>query len=178
MLFTKQKNDNPTWVYANHCWNWVMGTWWGCQWCHFLILSKPKKERNPQSIMMGEKTSRWLEETELENQRVSLSHSQTKRPKKLGVQEIKQVEEMTVQGPAWNQCQWYTMVPFLLYFCGLGSETCWGWLDLDLGPAEANILDVQWETVEWTTTSRTWQRKEEESIKVLKNCGVMKGSVR
>lgn len=131
MLFTKQKNDNPTWVYANHCWNWVMGTWWGCQWCHFLILSKPKKERNPQSIMMGEKTSRWLEETELENQRVSLSHSQTKRPKKLGVQEIKQVEEMTVQGPAWNQCQWYTMVPFLLYFCGLGSETCWGWLDLD-----------------------------------------------
>lgn len=33
----------------------------------------------------------------MENQRVSLSHSQTKRPKKLGVQEIKQVEEMTVK---------------------------------------------------------------------------------
>lgn len=99
---------------------------------HYLILFKLKerKEKGPKFVwyQKGEDNPLIREDRELKAQRMNLSCSQTKRPKKLGVKEIKQVEETLGQGPAWNQYQWYPIVPFLFRVTGLGSETWWGLL--------------------------------------------------
>lgn len=50
------------------------------------------------------------EETEVKGHRMTLSCSQTRRSKRPGVKEIKEVEEMLAQGPAWDKCQWYPVV--------------------------------------------------------------------
>lgn len=55
---------------------------------------------------------------------MTLSYSQTRRSKWPRVKEIKQVEEMLAQRPAWDECQW---CPVVLWFDfrRLGAETCW-----------------------------------------------------
>lgn len=128
-FYHTHKNDNPMWAYVDNCWSWVMRAW-GFTTSFFLSWKKEKKNVPNSYDIRREKTTCWLEkiERELKAQRMNLSCSQTKRPKKLGVKEIKQVEETLGQGPAWNQYQWYPIVPFLFHVTGLGSETWWGLL--------------------------------------------------